>query len=166
MVIYEAYPDIEQILWPTHCVQGSQGAELHPDLKVVDEKTDPIKRSVIYAYKGIKSDIDSYSAFFDNCKLNETSLNSDLKKHGITELYLCGLAGDVCVGMMWFLKIFNFKNFFYFWFKAATSNDGLDLNYRVVYVEDACRGIREEDIVNQKKKLANRNAVIAHSRQV
>lgn len=60
--------------------------------------SDPFKRSVIKTYKGIKSDIDSYSAFFDNCKLNETTLNSDLKKLGINELYVCGLAADVCVG--------------------------------------------------------------------
>lgn len=97
-VIFENYPDVEQKLWPAHCVQGSFGAELHPDLKVIDEHTDKMRRSVVYVKKGSKSDIDSYSAFFDNCKLNETSLNSDLKKHGITDLYVCGLAADVCVG--------------------------------------------------------------------
>lgn len=97
-MIYDEYPDIEQKLWPAHCIQGSFGSQLHPDLTVIDETTDPLKRSVVNAYKGIKSNIDSYSAFFDNCKLNETTLNSDLKKHGITEVYVCGLAGDVCVG--------------------------------------------------------------------
>jgi nicotinamidase/pyrazinamidase len=57
-----------------------------------------MKRKIVTAVKGNKSDIDSYSAFFDNCKLNETTLNSDLKKNGVTDLYVCGLAGDVCVG--------------------------------------------------------------------
>ena len=97
-VIFEEYPDIEQKLWPAHCIQDTMGAELHPDLTVIDEKTDSMRRSVVYVKKGSLSDIDSYSAFFDNCKLNETSLNSDLKKHGITDLYVCGLAADVCVG--------------------------------------------------------------------
>ncbi|CAF0792621.1 unnamed protein product [Brachionus calyciflorus] len=146
IVIFEDYPDIEQKLWPAHCIQGSHGSELHPSLIDIDEKTDEMKRKKINAYKGVKSDIDSYSAFFDNCKLNETSLNTDLKRHGINELYICGLAADVCV--------------------AATCNDALDLNYRVIYVEDACRGIVEEDIVNQKEKLAMRNAVIGNSKQV
>lgn len=91
---------MDQKLWPAHCIQNSWGAELHPDLKVVDEKTDPMKRSVVYVYKGCKSDIDSYSAFFDNCRLNETTLNNDLKKLGITDLYVCGLAADVCVGKL------------------------------------------------------------------
>lgn len=81
-----------------HCVQGSHGAELHPDLLIVDEASDPMHRKVVYTKKGIKPDIDSYSAFFDNCKLNETSLNSDLKKLGVTDIYVCGLAADVCVG--------------------------------------------------------------------
>ena len=66
-----------------------------------------MKRHVINAYKGVKSDIDSYSAFFDNCKLNETTLNADLKKHGINELYICGLAGDVCVCKNFFLVKIN-----------------------------------------------------------
>ena len=71
---------------------------MHPDLKVVEKKSDPMHREVIYVKKGNKEDIDSYSAFFDNCKLNETSLNSDLHHHGISEIYVCGLAADVCVG--------------------------------------------------------------------
>ena len=55
-------------------------------------------KKVVYTYKGCNPDIDSYSAFFDNCKLNETSLDKDLKQHQITDIYVCGLAADVCVG--------------------------------------------------------------------
>ena len=145
-VIFDAYPDIEQKLWPSHCVQDSEGAKLHPDLKIVDEETDPLKRNVIYVKKGSKDDIDSYSAFFDNCKLNETTLNRDLKLLGITDLYICGLASDVCV--------------------AATSMDGLNLNYRVIFIEDACRGVDIKDIEDQKKKLINHGALIVNSKQV
>ena len=57
-----------------------------------------MNRKTVFTKKGSKSDIDSYSAFFDNCKLNETTLDGDLKKHSITDLYVCGLAADVCVG--------------------------------------------------------------------
>jgi nicotinamidase-related amidase len=133
-------------LWPAHCIQGTHGAQLHPDLKVVDEKTDRMNRSVVYVKKGNKSDIDSYSAFFDNCYLNKTTLDADLKRYGITDLYVCGLAADVCV--------------------AATSFDGLSLNYRVVYIEDACRGVDLKDIENQKKRLVNNGAVMVNSKQV
>jgi nicotinamidase-related amidase len=145
-VIFQDYPDIEQKLWPAHCVQNSPGAELHPKLRVVDERTDSMKRRVVYTKKGCKSDIDSYSAFFDNCKLNETSLNSDLRKLGVSNIYVCGLAADVCV--------------------AATSADGLSLGYRVAYIEDASRGVDLNDIVEEKKKLESQGAVMIDSKQI
>lgn len=145
-VIFEEYPDVEQKLWPVHCVQGSHGAELHPDLLIVDEASDPMHRKVVYTKKGIKPDIDSYSAFFDNCKLNETSLNSDLKKLGVTDIYVCGLAADVCV--------------------ASTSYDGLSLKYRTVFIEDACRGIIVDDIEAQKQRLTNHGAVVTTTDKV
>ena len=86
-------------MWPAHCIQDSDGAKLHPNLLVIDESTDPLKREIVYTKKGCRPDIDSYSAFFDNCQLNETSLNNDLQEHGVTEIYVCGLAADVCVGI-------------------------------------------------------------------
>jgi nicotinamidase-related amidase len=98
VVIYDAYPDVEQKLWPAHCIQNTDGAKFHPDLKMIEQKSDKMSRGVVHVRKGTKPDIDSYSAFFDNCKLNETTLNDDLKKHAINELYICGLAADVCVG--------------------------------------------------------------------
>ncbi len=145
-VVFESYPDIGQKLWPAHCVQNTQGAELHPKLRIIDEKTDPMKRRVVYAYKGSRPDIDSYSAFYDNCKLNETTLNRDLKKHEITDIYVCGLAADVCV--------------------AATSSHGLDLNYRVIYIEDASRGVDVRDIEEQKRRLVSNGALMINSKQV
>lgn len=97
-IIFDAFPDADQKLWPAHCVQNTKGSELHPDLKQVDPAEDEMKRKVVYCQKGNKSDIDSYSAFFDNAKLNETTLDKDLKSHSITDIYVCGLALDVCVG--------------------------------------------------------------------
>jgi hypothetical protein len=50
--------------------------------------------------------------------------------------------------------------------KAATSSHGLDLNYRVIYVEDACRGVDLKDIEEQKKRLSSRGALMVNSKQV
>ena len=97
-VIFEQYPNADQKLWPTHCVQGSKGSELHPDLKIINPEKDEMKRKLIYTKKGHNPDIDSYSAFYDNAKLSETGLDKDLKEIGVTDIYVCGLASDVCVG--------------------------------------------------------------------
>ncbi len=78
-----------QQLWPKHCVDGSWGAKLHKDLVV--QKDD------IFIKKGTNSNVDSYSAFFDNAKACKTDLDSTLKRHGITDLYMCGIATDYCV---------------------------------------------------------------------
>ena len=74
-----------------------------------------MKRKIIYCKKGHKSDIDCYSAFFDNAKLNETSLDNDLKSNKITDIYVCGLAADVCVGKLNNLKFCTF----YFYYKVG-----------------------------------------------
>ncbi|WP_407965787.1 bifunctional nicotinamidase/pyrazinamidase [Bartonella sp. C271] len=79
-----------QILWPDHCIQGTQGAEFHPSLKI--EKAQLILR------KGYNKQIDSYSAFFENDQKTPTGLHSYLKEHDFTTLVMCGLATDFCVG--------------------------------------------------------------------
>ena len=79
----------DQILWPDHCIQGSLGANFHPDLK--DEKADVIIR------KGSNPAVDSYSAFFENDKVTPTGLHGYLKDCKVTNLTLVGLATDFCV---------------------------------------------------------------------
>ncbi len=71
-----------------------------------------MKRKIIYCKKGDKADIDSYSAFFDNAKLNATTLDKDLKANKITDIYVCGLAADVCVGNCFKIKYFHFKQIY------------------------------------------------------
>lgn len=83
------HEEIEQVLWPEHCVPGTKGADFHPDLYT--EKIDLIIR------KGNNSDIDSYSAFRENDKKTITGLEGYLKNLGIKETYICGLALDYCV---------------------------------------------------------------------
>ena len=70
--------------------QESWGSELHPDLKVHP------KARVIH--KGINPEVDSYSAFFDNAKMGKTSLEEIIKDEEVVDLYICGIATDVCVG--------------------------------------------------------------------
>ncbi|MFP3959491.1 MAG: bifunctional nicotinamidase/pyrazinamidase [Spirochaetaceae bacterium] len=81
--------DIDQILWPDHCVQGTRGAEFHPELDV--------KPVNLILHKGTKQELDSYSAFFENDKKTETGLRSLLQGLGFDRVVVCGLAADVCV---------------------------------------------------------------------
>lgn len=78
-----------QVLWPDHCVIGSQGAAFHPALD--QSRADMIIR------KGFRPAIDSYSAFFENDHSTPTGLHGYLKERGITRLSLAGLATDFCV---------------------------------------------------------------------
>lgn len=52
----------------------------------------------IKVYKGTNPEVDSYSVFWDNKKLSDTSLIAQLKSKGVTDVYVCGIAYDVCVG--------------------------------------------------------------------
>ncbi len=78
-----------QVLWPDHCVQGTDGAAFHPELAV--DRADLIIR------KGYNPQIDSYSAFFENDHKTPTGLEGYLRTRGIDRLTLVGLALDYCV---------------------------------------------------------------------
>jgi nicotinamidase/pyrazinamidase len=80
---------IEQILWPVHCVQHTDGAQFAPSFDT--------SRVAHVFHKGIDPRIDSYSTFFDNAHRRETGLADYLKKRGINDIYLMGLALDYCV---------------------------------------------------------------------
>lgn len=103
----------DQILWPDHCVQETQGAELHPELK-----TDNVQKIL---YKGTDKTIDSYSAFFDNAHLRTTGLAEYLREQGIQEVYIMGLATEYCV--------------------KYSCMDAVRLGFRTHVIIDACRGI-------------------------
>ncbi|SLN71083.1 bifunctional nicotinamidase/pyrazinamidase [Roseisalinus antarcticus] len=79
----------QQVLWPDHCVQGSDGAAFHPDLH-----TDPADMVI---RKGFRPEIDSYSAFFENDHETPTGLEGYLRTRGISKLVVVGLATDFCV---------------------------------------------------------------------
>ncbi len=102
-----------QVLWPDHCVQGTNGAEFHADL-------DTTPASLVIR-KGYRSKIDSYSAFYENDRKTQTGLIGALKELRITTLYITGLATDFCV--------------------KYSALDALNEGFDVFVVEDACKGI-------------------------
>lgn len=102
-----------QVLWPDHCVQGSEGAAFHAGLAV--DGADLIIR------KGFRSPIDSYSAFFENDRSTPTGLAGYLRDRGFDSVVLAGLATDFCVG-----------------FSAL---DARRLGFTTTVVTDACRAI-------------------------
>lgn len=114
----EPYDTIEveygtQVLWPDHCVQGTNGAEFHSDLNTL--------KSQVIIRKGFRKAIDSYSTFFENDQETTTGLTGYLKQRGITDLYTVGLATDFCV--KWSIL------------------DGIDEGFNMHIVEDAVKGI-------------------------
>ncbi|KAF2365418.1 Isochorismatase-like [Trinorchestia longiramus] len=129
---------MEQKMWPRHCVQDTWGSQLHQDLKLHE---DPI-----LIYKGTDPDVDSYSAFWDNNKMNHTALDELLKKRGITDVFVCGLAYDVCV--------------------AATANHSIEAGYRTMLIDDASRGVCSDNISNAKEQVLNTHGMVINSSQV
>jgi nicotinamidase/pyrazinamidase len=104
---------LAQTFWPDHCVQGSEGAALHPLLD--QQGIDAV------FHKGENPLIDSYSAFFDNGHRQQTALHDWLQAHGVRELVVMGLATDYCV--------------------KFTVQDALQLGYEVSVITDGCRGV-------------------------
>jgi nicotinamidase/pyrazinamidase len=80
---------LPQTFWPDHCVQGTRGAELHPDL----DQT----RIQAVIRKGYDPMVDSYSGFSDNAGQNPTGLDGYLRGRGVTRIYIAGLTLDYCV---------------------------------------------------------------------
>ena len=78
-----------QVLWPTHCVQGTKDAEFHPDLN--------ISTAQMIIRKGFHTHIDSYSAFMEADRKTYTGLAGYLRERGIDTVYIVGIATDFCV---------------------------------------------------------------------
>jgi len=78
-----------QMLWPDHCVQGTEGARLHPALNV--------NALNLILHKGSDQGRDSYSAFLEADRKSVTGLEGYLRARAITTIYVCGLATEFCV---------------------------------------------------------------------
>ena len=103
----------DQTLWCDHCVQGTPGAELHPDLAV--------DLAFLILRKGMHRGIDSYSAFVEADGKTTTGLGALLKARGMKRVFACGLATDYCVAYS----------------ALGARNEGFD----AFVIEDACRAI-------------------------
>jgi len=101
-----------QVLWPDHCIQNSDGAAFHKDLRVDGD---------LIIRKGFNPAIDSYSAFFENDRTTPTGLEGYLRTRGITDLTMVGLALDFCVNY--------------------SAVDAAKLGFDVTVRQDLCRAI-------------------------
>jgi nicotinamidase/pyrazinamidase len=103
----------KQVLWPDHCVQGTDGASLSKDLSIA--------QAALIVRKGFHKEVDSYSAFTEADGKTTTGLAAYLKARQIKRLFVAGLATDFCV--------------------AWTALDARKAGFETYVVEDACRGI-------------------------
>lgn len=102
-----------QVLWPDHCVQGSEDARLAEALD--------IPHAQLIIRKGYHSEVDSYSTFIEADGSTRTGLTGYLKERGLNKVYICGLATDFCV--------------------SWSAQDAAAAGLSVSVIEDACRGI-------------------------
>jgi len=108
-----AMPYGEQVLWPDHCVQATEGAAFHKDLD--------IPHAELVIRKGYRPQIDSYSAFFENDHATPTGLAGYLRERGLKRVVVAGLALDFCV--------------------RYTVEDARSCGFDAVLVDEACRAI-------------------------
>ncbi len=104
---------LDQVLWPVHCVQESDGAAFHADLDA-SQVTEVFR-------KGTDPGIDSYSGFYDNGHRKATGLADYLRDKGVDTVYVLGLATDYCV--------------------KFTALDAISEGFDTFLVEDGCRGV-------------------------
>ncbi|MFW9992195.1 MAG: bifunctional nicotinamidase/pyrazinamidase [Candidatus Odinarchaeota archaeon] len=134
-------PGIGPVLWPDHCVQGTQGASFASALKTT--------MAHLIIRKGYHKTIDSYSAFLENDKTTPTGLQGYLKSLGVKRVFTCGLALDYCV------------------FNSAV--DAKTAGFDVVYVLDLTRAVGSpegiistalETMVDKKIQFVNHSNII------
>jgi nicotinamidase/pyrazinamidase len=136
--MYVASCNCNQMMWPRHCVQNSFGSQFHVDLL-----RDP---SDLLVQKGQNPDIDSYSAFFDNNRAAQTPLDALLKSHGVTEVFVSGLALDYCVGF--------------------TALDAISLGYKTSVIMDAARGVSPASIASMVDRLQTAGVQLIQSQSL
>jgi len=120
-----------QVLWPEHCVQGTDGAALHSALAV--------PHAQLLIRKGYHPRVDSYSAFLEADRRTRTGLDGYLKSRGIRRVFCAGLATDFCV--------------------AWTAQDARKFGFQAVVIEDACRAIDVEGSLAAAWKVMSKAGV-------
>ncbi|OHT17684.1 isochorismatase family protein [Tritrichomonas foetus] len=124
-----------QVLFPAHCVQGTDGVEIHKDLIRKDED--------LYVKKGIKNDVDSYSCFFDVVKSSQTNAAELIEQLGARVLYFLGVATDFCV--------------------KSSVLDAIELGYEVYVIEDGIAGCVPQDCESAIKLMKEKGAKFVKS---
>ncbi|KAJ4203150.1 NAD(+) salvage pathway protein [Fusarium falciforme] len=115
----------ETTLWPTHCVQGTEGVELVPELDV--------SRVHAVIEKGQDERVEMYSAFYDPFRLSDSGLAGMLHEQEVTDVYVVGLAGDYCV--------------------KATAEHAVDEGYRAWIVEEGTRPVMQDTWEECKREM-------------
>ncbi|HWO02614.1 MAG TPA: bifunctional nicotinamidase/pyrazinamidase [Blastocatellia bacterium] len=125
--------------WPPHCVQGTRGAELHPELNA--------KAIGNYLRKASSPDKDDYSEFEGKDEQGR-SLDQVLKSHNVNRIFVAGLATDYCV--------------------LATVLDGLKLGFEVFPIADAMRAVdvEPEDGARALRQMAEAGAHLVTSDRI
>ena len=124
MSFASSYPDMkpfdavkvaygDQVLWPDHCVQGTDGAAIVSGVS--------IPQAQLIIRKGFHRDVDSYSAFLEADRKTETGLAGYLRSRKVNRVFVCGLATDYCV--------------------AWSALDARKFGFQADVIEDASRGI-------------------------
>ncbi len=133
-------PSGPQILWPDHCVQGTKGADFHPDLDLTAVN--------LILRKGANPNLDSYSAFLENDHSTSTGLAAYLKGLGVTKVVLCGLAADFCV--------------------LFSALDAIDAGFETVVLKDAVRGVNipEGNLSTAWKTMSTKGVIFAESQEI
>ena len=128
-----------QMMWPDHCVQGTEDAQLHPGLRL--GAIGHVQR------KGQDPMVDSYSAFRDNDGGSVTGLHLFLRDQGVTELDVCGLATDYCV--------------------RFTAEDAVDFlpGVTVRFIRDASRGITPEGVEEAVSAMRAKGVIVVDGTQ-
>lgn len=131
---------LAQVLWPIHCVQDSWGSEFVAELDL--SQVDCVFQ------KGTDRLIDSYSAFYDNGHRKSTGLAEWLRKRGVSEVHVLGLATDYCV--------------------KYTVLDALAEGFTVSLIQDATRGVelKSGDVERAVAEMAEAGAKILNSGQL
>lgn len=131
---------LEQVLWPVHCVQNSQGAAFVKEL-------DMSRIEKVFT-KGEEPRIDSYSGFYDNGHRKATGMGEYLKQQGVHNIYIVGLAADYCV--------------------KFTALDGARLGFRTCLVTDATKGVNlnKGDVEKAFKEMKEKGVELTTSEEV
>jgi len=131
---------LDQVLWPVHCVQKTNGAEF-----AIGWNSTKVKKVF---YKGTDKNIDSYSAFFDNGHLKSTGLDDYLKENSVENIFIAGVTTDYCV--------------------KYSVLDALYLGYHVYTISDACKAVNlnEKDEDESYKAMRSAGAKIITSKEI